>query len=173
VPTPLEPSAVLVTGVYGSGKSTVVADIGALLQSRGEAFGLLDVDWLGWFDVPGQPQLNQKVTLSHVRLLCSTYVDLGVKRLALAWSIRDSAHLQMTREAVGLPMTVVRLAVDEATVRARLGSDPTEERRIDDLRVGLEWLSRNQGVGLEDLQASGTSPVREISTEICRHLGWL
>jgi hypothetical protein len=173
VTTPLKPSAVLVTGVYGSGKSTVVADMGALLQSRCEAFGLLDVDWLGWFNVPGEPELNQKVTLSNVRLICSTYVDVGVKRLALAWSIRDRAHLEATRAAVGMRMTVVRLAVDEATVRARLGSDPTEERRVDDLRVGLEWLSRSRGVGLEDLQVSGTSPVREISNQICKHLGWL
>ena len=171
--SPLEPSAVLVTGVYGSGKSTVVADMGALLQSRGEAFGLLDVDWLGWFDVPGEPELNQPVTLSNVQHICSAYVDVGVTRLALAWSIRDHAHLESTRAAVGVPMTVVRLLVDEATVRTRLGSDPTEERRVDDLRVGLEWLSSNRGAGLEDLGVSGTSPVREISEHICRHVGWL
>jgi len=163
----------MVTGVYGSGKSTVVADMGALLQSRGEAFGLLDVDWLGWFDVPGEPELNQELTLSNVHHICSAYVDVGVRRLALAWSIRDHAHLESTRTAVGIPMTVVRLLVDEATVRARLESDPTEERRVDDLRVGLEWLSSHRGTGLEDLSVSGTSPVREISEHICRHVGWL
>jgi hypothetical protein len=151
----------------------VVADMGALLQSHDEAFGLLDVDWLGWFDVPGEPGLNRTVTLSHVRHLCAAYVDVGVRRLALAWSIRDRAHLEATRAAVGVPMAVVRLVVDESTVRARLGSDPTEERRVDDLRVGLEWLSRGRGVGLEDLRVSGTEPVREISKQICRHLGWL
>jgi hypothetical protein len=50
--------------------------------------------------------------------------------------------------------------------------DPTEERRTDDLAVALGWLSHGQGVGLEDLVVSGTSPVREISNEICQHLGW-
>ncbi len=42
--------AVLVTGVYGAGKSTVVADIGKVLEDHGAPYGLLDVDWLGWFN---------------------------------------------------------------------------------------------------------------------------
>jgi putative protein kinase ArgK-like GTPase of G3E family len=50
VPTPSGAEAVLVTGVYGSGKSTVVADIGGLLEERGEYYGVLDIDWLGRFD---------------------------------------------------------------------------------------------------------------------------
>lgn len=165
-------SAVLLTGIYGSGKSTVVADMGALLQRRGRSFGLLDVDWLGWFDVPGEPEVNQRVTLSNLSSICSAYLDVGVRHLVVAWSIRDQAHLDATRAAVGVPTTVVRLEVDEATVRARLGVDPTEERRTDDLAVALAWLSHGQGVGLEDLVVSGTSPVREISNEICQHLGW-
>jgi len=168
-----EAQAVLVTGVYGAGKSSVVADIGALLGLRGEYYGLLDIDWLGWFDAGGDRAARHRVVLSNVTTLCQAYLEEGVRRLALAWSIRDRAHLQATRAAVGMPMTVVRLAVDEATVRARLGSDPTEERRVDDLRVALEWLTRRRGVGLEDLQLSGTSPVREISIRICGHLGWL
>jgi hypothetical protein len=173
VSAPIEPSAVLVTGVYGSGKSTVVADLGALLQSRGGSFGLLDVDWLGWFDVAGGPEVNQRVTLSNLGSVCSAYLDVGVSRLALAWAIRDRAQLEATRVAVGVPLTVVRLEIDEPTVRARLDSDPTEERRVDDLRVALEWLSDNRGVGLEDLRLPGTWPVRQISEQICRHLRWL
>ena len=39
--------------------------------------------------------------------------------------------------------------------------------------MALEWLSRSQGVGLEDLEVSGTSPVREISKKICQRLGWV
>ncbi len=168
----LEPSAVLVTGVYGSGKSTVVADIGALLESRGECYGVLDVDWLGWFDVAAGPEVNQKLTLSNLRAICSAYLDVGVRRLALAWAIRDRAQLEATRVAVGVPLTVVRLEIDHATVRARLGRDPTQERREDDLQEALRWLSTNQGVGLEDLRIPATLPVRQISELICRHLGW-
>ncbi len=71
----------LVTGVYGSGKSTVIADIGALLESRGARYAVLDVDWLGWFDTGAGPQANRRVTLSNLRAICTTYLDIGVLRL--------------------------------------------------------------------------------------------
>jgi hypothetical protein len=173
VATSLEPSAVLLTGVFGAGKSTVVADMGALLESKGEPYGLVDVDWLSWFNVGAARELNNRVTFNNLKALCAAYLDVGVRRLALAWAIRDQAQLEATRMAVGVPLTVVRLDVDEATVRARLSCDPTQERREADLRVALECVSDGDGVGLADFEVSGTSDVRQISEEICRHLGWV
>jgi hypothetical protein len=163
----------LVTGVYGAGKSTVVADIGALLESRGERYGVLDVDWLGWFDAGAGPQANERVTLSNVRAVCAAYLEVGVRRLALAWAVGDLAQVEATRRAVGVPMAVVRLEVDSTVVQSRLANDPTQERREDDQRVALEWLRERRGVGLEDLLVPGTLPVRQISETICSWLGWL
>ncbi|MGH3402705.1 MAG: P-loop NTPase [Streptosporangiaceae bacterium] len=40
--------AVLITGVYGSGKSSVAAEIAYLLEQQGDRFALLDLDYLGW-----------------------------------------------------------------------------------------------------------------------------
>jgi hypothetical protein len=164
---------VLVTGVYGAGKSTVVADIGALLESRGERYGVLDVDWLGWFDAGAGPQANERVTLSNVQAVCAAYLEVGVRRLALAWAVGDLAQVEATRRAVGVPMAVVRLEVDSTVVQSRLANDPTQERREDDQRVALEWLREGRGVGLEDLLLPGTLPVRRISETICSWLGWL
>ena len=39
---------VLITGVYGSGKSSVAAEIAYLLQERRQPYALLDLDFLGW-----------------------------------------------------------------------------------------------------------------------------
>ena len=39
---------VLLTGVYGSGKSSVAAEIAYLLEQRDERFALLDLDYLSW-----------------------------------------------------------------------------------------------------------------------------
>jgi len=39
---------VLVTGVYGSGKSSVAEEIAYLLEQRGEPYALLDLDYLSW-----------------------------------------------------------------------------------------------------------------------------
>ena len=39
---------VLITGVYGSGKSSVAAEITYLLEQRNQPYALLDLDYLGW-----------------------------------------------------------------------------------------------------------------------------
>jgi Methylmalonyl Co-A mutase-associated GTPase MeaB len=165
--------SVLVTGVYGSGKSTVVADIGKVLGDHGERYGLLDVDWLGWFDAGRDGDSHRKVVLSNVSAICQAYLDQGVRRLALAWSVRDQVQLDQVRQAVLVPMRVVRLEINAELMRQRLLADPTEERQEDDLRVGLDWLATGRGTGLEELLLSGEAPVRETSEKICRWLGWI
>jgi Methylmalonyl Co-A mutase-associated GTPase MeaB len=170
---PTDAEAVLVTGVYGAGKSSVVADIGAVLQDRGERFGLLDVDWLGWFDAGGDDALHDRVLHSNVRSVSLAYLEHGVRRLPLARSIKNCEQLEAIRRAVQIPMRVVRLEVDAALVEQRLSADPTEERQLDDLQVAKEWLMAGHGVGLEDLLLPGDQPVRETSQAICSWLDWI
>ena len=165
--------AVLVTGVYGAGKSTVVADIGKLLTDRGDRYGLLDVDWLGWFDAGRDAASHRRVVMSNITTVCEAYLAEGVRRLALAWSVRDRSQLDEVRQAVSVPMRVVRLDVGAELMRRRPLADPTEERQEDDLTVGLEWLAAGHGAGLEDFLVRGDRPVREISEAICRWLGWI
>jgi hypothetical protein len=167
------PGAVLVTGVYGAGKSTVVEDIADLLEKRGVPYGVLDVDWLGWFDAGGDEAAHWRVEMANVASVCEAYVGEGVRCLALARSVRDRDQLDAIRAAVRVPMRVVRLDVDAALVERRLSPDPSEARSHDDLLVALEWLAAGYGVGLEDLLLAGDRPVRETSTAICSWLGWL
>jgi len=173
VPAHSGADSVLVTGVYGAGKSTVVADVGAVLGGYGVRYGLLDVDWLGWFDAGGDRSSHQQVVLANVTRVCSSFLDEGVQRLALAWSIRDQSHLDAVRQAVPVPLRVVRLDVSAQLVADRLSSDPAEERRVDDLRVAREWLATGRGTGLEDLLVPGDQPVRDTSEAICSWLGWI
>ena len=44
----LSDEGVLITGVYGAGKSTVAAEISYLLEQRRQPYALLDLDFLGW-----------------------------------------------------------------------------------------------------------------------------
>jgi hypothetical protein len=164
--------AVLVTGVYGAGKSTVVADIGDLLEKRGDPYGVLDVDWLGWFDAGGGEAVHRRVQMANIAAVCDGYLAAGVRRLALAWSLRDRDQLDAVRRAVAAPIRVVGLDVDPELVTRRLTADPTAGRQ-DDLRVAREWLVAGHGVGLADLHLPGDRPIREASVAICSWLGWI
>ena len=44
---------VLLTGVYGSGKSSVAEEIAYLLEQQGKPYALLDLDYLGWAGLGG------------------------------------------------------------------------------------------------------------------------
>ena len=48
-PEPMpSPEAVLVTGTFGSGKTTVVAEMAELIERRDFRYAALDLDWLAW-----------------------------------------------------------------------------------------------------------------------------
>jgi hypothetical protein len=71
---------------------------------------LLDVDWLGWFDAgrdAGRDAAShRRVVMSNITTVCEAYLAEGVRRLALAWSIRDRSQLDEVRQAVSVPMRV-------------------------------------------------------------------
>jgi cytidylate kinase len=71
---------VLISGVYGSGKSSVAAEIAERLERRGVPYGAAaDVDWLTWFDVPGIDQDVAQDPSADRRIRSA--VHLGAERL--------------------------------------------------------------------------------------------
>ena len=42
-----EPRALLVTGAYGTGKTSLVEEIADIFEHGGVRFGAIDLDWLG------------------------------------------------------------------------------------------------------------------------------
>ena len=56
---------VLITGVYGTGKSSVAAEIAETLERHGVPYGALDLDWLTWFEVPGMATRRRDACISR------------------------------------------------------------------------------------------------------------
>jgi Ni2+-binding GTPase involved in maturation of urease and hydrogenase len=40
---------VLVSGVYGVGKTSLVEEMAYVLERRAQSYAAIDIDWLGWF----------------------------------------------------------------------------------------------------------------------------
>lgn len=162
--------AVLITGLFGSGKSSVAVEVITLLERRNLSYGLLDLDFLAWFGPSDRPQRDQ-VRLRTVEVMVSSFLDAGVRRFVLAHSVRDTVELDGLRHQLAMPLTVVRLTVPMPEIERRLRADVTEARQ-DDLRDAAVWAAESRGVGLEDLALSNDRPIREVATEIVEHLGW-
>jgi hypothetical protein len=162
------PEGVLLTGVYGSGKSSVAAEIGYLLEQRNELYALLDLDYFGWV---GDHDTGRATMLRNLAAVLPHYRDLGVTAYVLAYFVPDRGTLDGIRRAFGLPLRVVRLSAALEDIERRLAADVTSGRR-DDLRDAAESIANSEGVGVEDLVIETDKPVRAIAAEIMAWLGW-
>ena len=79
---------VLITGVYGAGKSTVAAEVSYLLEQHRQPYALLDLDFLGWgvnsFD--GSAARNPFM-LRNLAAVVSNYREGGISVFVLAYFV--------------------------------------------------------------------------------------
>jgi hypothetical protein len=163
------PEGVLITGVFGSGKSSVAAEIGYLLEQRGELYALLDLDYLGWV---GDHATGHAMMLRNLAAVAANYRDLRVGKYVAAYFVRDRDALHQVKDALGVPLRVVRLSVPLPEIKRRLAADVTSGRR-DDLRDAAASIAASEGVGVEDLVTGNDRAIAEIARELMAWLGWL
>jgi gluconate kinase len=162
----------LITGVYGSGKSSVAAEIADILEKRGQRYAYLDLDFLCW-GYPGSDDdgAEQRMMLRNLAPVVANYLEAGVRYLVLAGFVGDRSELDGLKGALPMSLRVVRLTVDLEEIERRLRADVTRGRR-DDLREAAAQLAASEGVGLEDLAVANDGPVRPLAKHIVDWLGW-
>jgi energy-coupling factor transporter ATP-binding protein EcfA2 len=163
---------VLLTGVYGSGKSSVAVEIAYLLEHHGEPYALLDLDFLSW----AGPDTGDRA--AEIELLCHNLAAVtpnfrraGVSLFVLAYFARTAAEIHAIEQALGLPLKVARLTVPLAVIERRLASDVTSSRR-DDLREAAASIAAAEGAGLADVTISNDRPITVAAQEVLKFLGW-
>ena len=168
-----EPQAVLVTGLFGTGKSSVAIEIADVLEKRGVPYALIDLDYLCWGE-PGsdEPGAEHLMLLRNLEPVVANYRAAGVTRFVLARAMRDRAQVESLRETIAMPLRVVELQVPWDEIERRLTDDLTAAR-ADDLSEAREWLASGDHVGLADIIVDNDRrPLREVATEIIERLGW-
>lgn len=165
--------AVLVTGVFGSGKSSLAMELADLLGDARAPYALLDLDFLAWFDTGGDTESTEReMMLANLDVVAANYLRIGVRHFILALAVSSTYELDSLRAVLRMPLRVVRLVVPLAQIEKRLSSDVTTGRR-DDLRVAGEWIATDRGAGIEDVTVSNQGPIRQVAAEVLDWLGWL
>src|SRR5215468_2555306 len=135
---------VLITGVYGAGKSTVAAEISYLLEQRRQPYALLDLDFLGWgvnsFDGHAA---ESPFLLRNLAAVVSNYRAGGISVFVLAYFVSSHDELRGIREAVGVP-----------------------------LREAARQIAGGEGVGVADVVLPNDRPVPVVAQQIMTWLGW-
>ena len=85
--------ALIVNGVYGSGKTTMVEEMAEKLEHLGRSFGAIDLDWLKWFFVPDLvEEAAAQVGLANLADVRSgTQSRAGVEYLLMAGTFADAS----------------------------------------------------------------------------------
>jgi hypothetical protein len=162
--------AVLITGVFGAGKSSVAEEIADILEKRGASYAVLDLDWLAWFG-PEDEHAHQRVLAQNLAAVAGNYRAAGVRFFVLAYAVPDEAQLESLTVALDMPVKVVRLTLSLSEIRKRLLADVTSGRQ-DDLREAAAWLATAKGTGFEGLTLPNDRPIREVASDILAWLGW-
>jgi energy-coupling factor transporter ATP-binding protein EcfA2 len=168
-----EAEGVLLTGVYGSGKSSVAKEIAYLLEQRGEPYALLDLDYLSWAGDGTSDRASEfSLMLENLAAVAANYRRAGIRRFVLAYFVRSPGEVQGVREALGLPLRVARLTVRLPEIERRLAGDVTSGRR-DDLRAAAASIAAAEGAGVEDVVIGNDRPIGAVARDVMTFLGWL
>jgi adenylylsulfate kinase len=164
---------VLLTGVYGSGKSSVAEEIAYLLEQRGEPYALLDLDYLSWAGTgTGDRAAELGLMLQNLGAVAANYRRAGIRLFILAYFARSPGDVQGVRQALGLPLRVVRLEVRLSDIERRLAGDVTSGRR-DDLREAASSIAAAEGAGLEDVAIANDRPIGVVARDVMTFLRWI
>lgn len=163
--------AVLLTGLYGVGKSTVAAEIADLLESAGVPYAALDLDWLAWCNAGGGGRTGEHaLMLRNLAAVVATYRAAGARYYVLARWVRDGDELAGVAATMAMPVRTVELTVPLAEIERRLAPDPTAGRR-DDLAASAAWAADPSRSVAEHVVANDR-PVRTVATDVVRWLSW-
>ena len=163
----------MLTGVFGSGKSSVAEEIAYLLEQRGEPYALLDLDFLSWADTGTGDRAGEfGLMLQNLSAVAANYRRAGIGRFVLAYFVRSPDEVAGVRKALGLPLRVVRLVVPLSDIERRLAGDVTSGRR-DDLRAAAASIATAEGAGVKDVAIGNDRPVGVVARDVITFLGWL
>jgi adenylate kinase family enzyme len=160
-----EAEALLLTGVYGSGKSTLCGFIGEELEARGLPFAAIDLDWLGWSNA--SPEGSMVAT--NLASIAANYRVAGVRYFILSHTIRNRRQLERLKAALGIPLRVVLLAVPDDEILRRLRADGCSQHDIDGV---LEQFASPADPSLADVAIENTGPIEETVSAVLDWAGW-
>ena len=167
-----EPRALLLVGPMGSGKTTVMLELGRLLDERGEPHALVDLDWLAWVALPAGAAVSvHDVLAANLASAAVTFRRAGVARLILARHVTRAEELDAIRAAIGhgVELAVVRLDAPAALLESRLRARDTGSE-LEQHLAELESATRPDFP--HAVVANDRRPPAQVAADVLKAAGW-
>lgn len=165
--------ALAITGAYGTGKSTLAAQIGDILDDSTIRYAAIDLDWLGWYeDHRPRPDDDWSMLLRNLASMVENYRSIDIDHFVVALALTSPSGVTLLSETMDMPVRTVELVVPIHLIERRLEPEPTSGRRLD-LEEAKKWAANSTGSGFADLVVDNTRPIIEVASEVLDWLGWL
>ena len=163
--------AILLVGPVGSGKTTTLHEIEALLDEQGVPNAIVDLDWLAW----ATPQRGTAHDLL-VRNLADVWRNVheaGIAHIALARALDDADEIAGVRTALaGCETFVVDLTGDAGELRERVRRRDAGVELDEHLAMLDAWAATERGVRADaEVGIDGKSP-RQVAIDVLGAAGW-
>ena len=166
--------AILLIGPVGSGKTTTLHELEAILAARGEPHAILDLDWLAWAaPAPVTGLTAHDLLIRNLADVWRNFQAAGIRRIARARALHDDGEVQAVRAALsGCETLVVDLVGDVALLRERVqrrdaGVELAEHlAMLDAYERGERYLRADAVVEIDD-----RTPV-QVARDVLAVAGW-
>jgi adenylylsulfate kinase-like enzyme len=163
--------AVLITGTFGTGKTSLIEELAEVLEDRGIRYAAIDLDWLAWFDPGGgDHEAATPVMLRNVDDVVANYYATGIRTYALARTMETKEQIRDLQTALGMPLTTVELTAPLQEIERRLRGAITSGRATD-LAGARAWMA-DARTSACDITISNDRPIREVAIELFTALDW-
>jgi DNA polymerase III delta prime subunit len=114
--------AILLIGPVGSGKTTTLHELEAMLAARDLPNAIVDLDWLAWATPPACSGVSHhELLVRNLADVWANYRAVGIHHIAVARALHDAAEVQCVRNALrGCETCVVELVGDTGVLRERI-----------------------------------------------------
>lgn len=154
------------------GKTALAAEIGDVLEEKGLATAVLDLDWLGWVSLPDQSRRPQDLILQNLAAIWPNFCAAGARYLILARLLEDEQQVADLRQTLpDVHITLVRVDAPSDVVEDRLCRRDTGAIVEQHLRQRDEFTKVVERLDV-DFVVSNDRPIREVAIEVLDRLGW-
>ncbi len=164
--------AALVTGTLGSGKTAVVVAATDLLVARGDDVAVVDLDWLGWANLPGAEP--DELIERNLAAIWPNLRDAGARYLLMSRALTSTDQVDLVRRALpGVELQTVIVESDPELVEERLRKRDTGKILAEHLVETGEMRSLQNSLGLDAVTIENDDrPIRAVAEELLGILGW-
>jgi len=157
--------ALLFTGAVGVGKTAVALAAGEALAKLDRRVAVIDLDWLGWVWPPGGAD---ELILRNLAVVADNYRAAGVQDLLLARMVLSNETVAAVRDALRIPLRVVRLTAPSATVEARLRRRDSGAELAEHQSEFARYREAVEAVPADIVIENDKGSVQDVAAEVLR-----